>query len=347
MNAMRATPHAGFTLIEIMIGMAVGMMALLAVLTVFEASEGYKRTITGGGDAQTNGAIAISALQRDIRQAGHGVSALSQLGCTVLLRTGLTLTGMAPVILNHANIPAGDANTDTLLVGYGASVGATEGDRIITVSSNTYTINPPVSYSVGDAVLAGPLGTTNCSGTLTLGRVTGVAGSAITLGANLGAIPGNLLYNLGPQPRLRAYAVRGGNLTVCDFIDNDCSATADTGNVAIWRPIASNLVSLRAQYGRDTSATMDGIVDAYDQTNGTTACEWARIAAVRLAVVARSTQYEKDAITTDGSAATWAGQTNAPISLSGLTNTTHYRYRKFETTVPILNIVKPGVPAGC
>ena len=73
---------------------------------------------------------------------------------------------------------------------------------------------------------------------------------------------------------MRAYAVRNQNLTVCDYVLNDCGAAANNGDPAIWVPIANNVVSLRAQYGRDTTdapppplvlARMDGTVDVWDQ----------------------------------------------------------------------------------
>ena len=339
--------QSGFTLIEIMVGMTVGAIALLAVLNIFEASEGYKRTITSGGDAQTNGALAISALQRDIRQSGHGLNSLGLLGCTLALPGGITLAELAPVTINSASVPAGDANTDTLLVVYGSTLHSTEGNRITLVSGTAYTISPPAYYTIGDRVLAASSGTTDCNNTVTLGQVTGVSGETITVNTNLGAVAGASLFNLGPHPRLRAYAVRDSILTVCDFFENNCSVTGSTGNLAIWRPIAGNIVTLRAQYGRDTSIDMDGIVDTYDQTSATTSCDWARIVVARLAIVARSSQYEKNEIPTDGSSSTWAGQAGVPINLTGLPDSTHYRYKKYEANIPLINIIRAGVPGEC
>ena len=121
---------AGFTLVEIMVGMVIGMLGLIIMMQVFSLSEGQKRTTTGGGDAQSNGAIALFGLQRDLRQAGFGVSDPNLLGCSVALRAGVTLNGFAPVTINHAGIPAGDPNTDTLLLVYSRTRGSPQGDRI-------------------------------------------------------------------------------------------------------------------------------------------------------------------------------------------------------------------------
>ena len=70
------------------------------------------------------------------------------------------------------------------------------------------------------------------------------------------------LYNLGPNPRIVAYAVRNGQLTSCDFMTADCRVN----NAANWTAVAGGIVSLRAQYRRDTApaGSMDGAVDVWD-----------------------------------------------------------------------------------
>ena len=45
---------AGFSLVEIMIGMVIGMLGIIVMMQIFALSEGQKRTTTGGGDAQNN-----------------------------------------------------------------------------------------------------------------------------------------------------------------------------------------------------------------------------------------------------------------------------------------------------
>ena len=57
----------GFTLVEVMVAMVIGMIGIIIMMQVFASAEGQKRTTTGTGDAQSNGAMAIYTLQRDIR----------------------------------------------------------------------------------------------------------------------------------------------------------------------------------------------------------------------------------------------------------------------------------------
>jgi type IV pilus assembly protein PilW len=61
---------------------------------------------------------------------------------------------------------------------------------------------------------------------------------------------------------------------------------------------------------------------------------------VRLALVTRNNNFEKDAVTS--AAPVWNGTTVAPIVLSGLSEWTHYRYKLFQTEIPLRNLVANG-----
>ncbi len=367
MQILHALPRrghgAGFSLIELMVGIAIGMVAVVVVMQVMVSSEGSRRSGTSTDDAQTAGAIALTELQRHIRQSGQGFSSeLRQskpysrlLGCNVRLPSGSVLNGLAPVTINHAQVPAGDANTDTLLVAYGSDPGSPDGDRVnAQITPTTYSVATPSGFQLNDRVIEmpQPIPALNapCANTYTIGRVTAIAGAVVTVDNGTAAnMNGGALYNLGLQPRIQAFAVRNGNLTACDFTVNDCTAAGNTGDANIWVPIASNVVSMRAQYGVDTAAAgaMDGVVDTYNQTTPTTPCGWIRASAVRLAIVVRATQYDKDFdITTQpaalGLATNWAGSGGAPIILNNGDDWNHFRYKKFETTVPLRNLTWQG-----
>lgn len=344
----------GFTLVEVMVAMVIGMIGLIIMMQVFSAAENQKRATTGTGDAQSNGAMAIYALQRDIRQGGFGFNALNVLGCRLALPApaSRTLAQWAPVVINPptADVPAGDANTDTLLVAYGSNEGSTEGDVITAVNGTQVAVQATGNYRVGHWVVAAPsapdVACTQTATALTLATVSAIAAPNLTI-ASSGATEGGTLFNLGATPRVLAYAIRAGNLTVCDYMAANCAAacTAADGTCnANWLPIANNIVSLRAQYGRDTSTPMDG-VDTWDQTTpqqpnpanqDVFACLWARASAVRLAVVARNSQPDRNDITE--TAPTWQGSANAAFNLSARSNWKNYRYKVYETVIPLRNL---------
>jgi type IV pilus assembly protein PilW len=66
--------NRGFGLVEIMVGMAVGMISMIVIYQVYATSEAQKRATTTGSDAQTNGALALYLMEREIRAAGNGIT---------------------------------------------------------------------------------------------------------------------------------------------------------------------------------------------------------------------------------------------------------------------------------
>ncbi len=66
--------HAGFGLVEILVGVTIGLIALLIVYQALSLSEGYRRTTTAGGDAQSSGMISSFVLAGDIANGGHTIS---------------------------------------------------------------------------------------------------------------------------------------------------------------------------------------------------------------------------------------------------------------------------------
>lgn len=374
--------QAGFSLVEIVVALVIGMLGMIVIMQVFGVFGAQKRSTSGGNEAQNNGAIALYGLQRDIQQSGYGIGDLRLLGCSVALRAGVVLTNLAPLTIYPAGtvnppIPAGDANTDTLLVVYGNSNSSVLGEEIRGGGGTAYTMETPFGFAVNDRVIAHAKARGGaCIGVnaLTLDTVNGAAGASITVASGGGLIT-NQLFNLGPAPVVRAYAIRGGNLTVCDYMVSNCGSAADAAppvNPTVWVPIASNIVSLRAQYGNDTTlvggrAARPNTVDIYSLVStapagardGSVECGWARIPAVRIVLVARSEQFEKTNVTGPGVGTaptpTWAGSfarpagsAITPINLSLDPNWQRFRYKVFETTIPIKNIGwMPDAPTTC
>jgi len=335
-NSLRR--HRGFSLVELMVGIVVAMAAVVVVMQIFKVSEGQRRNTTGGDDAQTNGAVALSLLQRDLRQAGQGFTNGQLLDCQLRLGNGRSIAELVPVFINQANIPDGDDNTDTLLISYGSGWGSPEGQHIISqTAAATYSVGAPKAFQLGDRVIAAPeVRATPCALDLTSMAAAPVDGSSyvsVVLGLNNAA--NGFLFDLGRAPRFVAYAVRSGRLTACDFLTQDCTNAAPDN----WTEIADNIVSMRAEYAVDTSPNRDVTVDAYSQSpppvKPSPVCNWSRVIGVRLVLVARSRQPE----TADVAAAapTWAGGASTPITING-DDWKRYRYKTFETTVPLRNV---------
>ncbi len=68
----------GVTLIELLVAMIIALLGIIVIFTVFQNAEGYKRTTIAGGDAQTNGALSIFAIERYVRTAGSAITTTNE-----------------------------------------------------------------------------------------------------------------------------------------------------------------------------------------------------------------------------------------------------------------------------
>jgi type IV pilus assembly protein PilW len=383
---------AGFTLVEIMIALLIGLIAVIVIMQTYAVSEGFKRTSSSGSDAQTNGGIALYMVERDLRIAGYGFSAVSANCPSMVAYIGATgQTRNVPlspsVQLNPAGVLAGDANTDVVLVAYGSSdsflipISATQAGSNYTLLSNYNGVRSGdlmVGYSAGVAnscflfeATAVPFAAGNCSGGAASGTfnlVQSRSGSyrnshqscnVVPAQHNLGATMTNpvtnasvaplsaaagWVYNLGPSPQVKVYAVLGGNLKVCDMLSQDCSVAAG------FNTVMTDIVSLRAVFGNDPAGLAS--VSGWSRTPN-------NAIAVALELTARSPLKEKPSnggTTCDATldkakpdrTQNWFGPTLSPndgtlnaaqIDLSTLTDWQCYRYKMFQTTVPVRNAI--------
>ena len=78
--------QAGLSIVEMMVGMVVGLIASLVIMQSFSSSEAYRRNISGAGDALQSAAIAAQRLDLIIQEAGSGLARGGQWvwGCRLL-----------------------------------------------------------------------------------------------------------------------------------------------------------------------------------------------------------------------------------------------------------------------
>ncbi len=157
---------------------------------------------------------------------------------------------------------------------------------------------------------------------------------------------GGALINMGVPVDI-TYSISNNALVARSL--NIASDTSSTPSYPAANELFPNIVQLQALYGKDTNA--DGSVDTWNTTLPATNADWMQVLAVRIVVVARSTQYEKEEVTTAnlnwdvGSAGTVAGSAACgtskclTIKIDTLTDWKHYRYKMFETVVPLRNML--------
>ena len=335
----------GIGLIEMMVSIVIAMLLVLVIYQIYEISEGQKRTITAGSDAQQNAAFGMYMLGRDLAVAGNGIaSAAAALDQCALLRP-------VPVVI-QAGATANDPDSITVFFGGSASL-ATPVAFMQNSGVNNYVVQGPVGFSANadpkkTDVVAAVQGATCTMSTINAGGVavdpaTGFATLNVTpvagnLGATYAAVT-SALVNLGPAESMGriAYTV--------DASTHALRTQKLLPNADPVAPLVSDVVNLKAQYGLDTDN--DGVVDSWQDATGGV---WAaanlpiqplatlrQIRAVRVAIVTRSAQYEKDPVTTGPIVmfdATLGGHTEE-MALGA--DDTHYRYKVLETVIPLRN----------
>lgn len=316
----------GFTLVEIMVGLAVGMLATLVIMQVMSVFEAQKRATTGTADAQTNGSIALYRIEREMQMAGYPLMPAldSPLECTAISYGATGITSISPVTIANGV-------SDTITIRYGDSASGGVPSPITALVGNVATLESNLGCQVNNVTLV-----TN-GNTCAMSTATAVAGTKdVTLQNNAAAIVGATLSCMGAWNSI-VYAVNNGNL--------------ERNGV----PVVAGVVNLQAQYGVSVTSNSNQVTQWVDATGGTWAApavaDRNRIKAVRIAVIARNEKIEPANVTTACSSTTaaaptglcaWAGSVASPaptLDLSAGANWQRYRYRVFETIIPLRNMI--------
>lgn len=382
MRTMNSTFHSssregGFTLIELMVGLVLGMLTVLVIAQVLVLAEGKKRSVSMGADAQVNGAMALYTLQREIQMAGYGTtSSLDALGCTVKAQfdtnAAFTFT-LAPVVINDG--PNGAPDTITLLRGQTSGFSAPIGlSGAHTNTDDHFAVNSSFGAVAGNMMIAVPLSQTPGTNWCTLFSVTNDSASpSTTLSPTV--IP-HVLTTTSKGKWNQNSVLPAGGYAKDDYLLNvgsmlSRSYSIDTANSAYNLQVSDlslvngqpgpaqalypQIVNLQALYGKGTKdASGNVIVDTYDNVTPLTNAEWQRVVAIRIAVVARSNEYEKDLVsasepkwdvgataTITGPATTTCNGTSKCITLKvdQLAEWQHYRYKVYDAIVPLRNVL--------
>jgi len=341
-NGLRV--QRGVGLVEVMISVVIGLLLVLVIYQVYEISEGQKRTITGGSDAQQNASYGLFVLGRDISMAGNGIAA------SAATLDGCPLLRPVPVAIQAG---ATDSDPDRITVLYGASSSLTTPVPFMqsSTTAQAYVVPGPRAFSPNDVIAA--VQGANCTiSTINAGgvAVNGVTGFATithtpvsgNMGVTYGAVAAALV-NLG-QP-----ASMGRVEYTVDTVGNVLRTQNRLPTDGPVSPIINDVVNLKAQYG--VNANCDGVLVWQEATGPWSFANVSalplpatapfcvagvpslrQVHAVRIAIVTRSSQYEKDEV----SPATLS-MLEATVSMPLSADDRHYRYKVLETIVPLRN----------
>ena len=337
----------GFGLIEILVGLAIGLIVTLVVTQVMVVYEGQKRGTSGSAGAQTSGSISLYMIQRQVQLAGYGMPIYgtdSPLMCDNSNDSfdpdgsgPRASIGIPPIVIADGGTDAGAS--DTITVRFGTQqMGGFPVQIVNATAAPTLQLVNNLGCQTGDVAVV--INGSSCQlTTVTDVPAATVSQTRVTLDSVAGAANGAWVACVGDWQE-NVYRVNGDTL--------------EENGVAVM----SNIVNMQAQYGISASvdsAIISEWVDAVDGA-GTEGKNWVapsvtdrnRIKAVRIALVARNDLLEKDNVVNapcKTGVCTWTGNDpasagkNASVNITNLDSWQRYRYRVFQTVVPIRNVI--------
>jgi type IV pilus assembly protein PilW len=363
--------NAGFTLIELMVGLGLGLLTVGIIAQVVMVSEGQKRSTTNGTDAQISGALALYAVQHEVQMSGYGVSSNpAAIGCTVKYKSG-TITGnfnLVPVAIDDDG-----HGSDMITVLRSAKTTFSTPIKVTADHSQTatyFTVSSTVGVSNGDLMVAVPknIASSNCTVVqVNDDPATKSMTNTILPHAAAASTPWNpsdwtAIMPAAGYVRDDSYLVNLGSMIMNKFSVNNDTHTLQVSSMSRGGPswstpvdVQPQVVVMKALYGKDTNA--DGVIDVYDKVVPT---DWTQVKSIRVLVVARSAQFEKESVTTDTIDASgnlqWnVGSSAVPVAGATVCNTSsqclavsltflgadwnHYRYKIYDTVIPLRNVM--------
>lgn len=366
---------------EIMVAMVIGLIGMLVIFQSFDTFEGQKRTTTTAIDAQESGLLALSAIERDIRLSGYGLFYANQLICNRMNQWNGSAATQIPLM--PIAVTDGGTASDTIVTTYSSSAfGAMPAQLLVNTATSAQALQVNnatrnAGFSLTNYILvANPLRSQPCTRLQVSATTLAPDGLSLAIGtAAGGTTPANpsAATNLFPTTPYAGYGNSPAEPSIVvnmgAFTRNQYSvvmnATTFEGELQVLDltatgatpvSIATGIVRVQVQYGVSAVATTQEI-NTWVRPTGTwapaaiTLADIGRVKAIRVAVVARSSQMERVDVsgtcttpsgTVNNGPCAWndAGTTAAPaIDLSGDPNWRRYRYRVYETIVPLRNVM--------
>lgn len=300
--------QAGLSLIDLMVGLAVGLIVTLVVISALGTMTMQRRTAVSGDDAKESGQAALSLIERAAKFAGAGLFYNGQLLCTSLnaYHDGTVVadgSALAPVLITDG----GSTGSDILTFAYADANGGSSVLNLVNdmpENSAVFTVNNRGSLVDGDMTLIGVPGSnrpctlfqvTGFSGNLSGANCSGITSSCVRILHNSGQSdfnPPNYTNTFNDAPRYGsqnsagiigpAVVTRLGSFNhqsyrvLCNsLVAHDASAvptcTASPLAFSDAIPLAGNVVMLQAQYGVTDDAASD-VVTAWVDASGV---DWA------------------------------------------------------------------------
>jgi type IV pilus assembly protein PilW len=368
--------QAGFTLVEIMVGLTIGMLATLVIMQVFSVFEEQKRATTGTADALTNGNIALYKIGRELQSAGYGLALTSLTNSPLMCPLPMPIDPLvAPFVtsITPVTITDGGVGSDSITIRYGTSRLGGASSKIDSVAGTTVSVASNLGCTFDVATGSGDLSLVvnelgpGCAISRVIAPVVAppppapqalppltpipVPSGTVTLNSAAAVVADGTLACLGEWHEV-TYAVGGVaglDLTRQDLWD---ASVLPPGVPPPFNPLVANIVNIQAQYGVSATPSSNTVIAWVDATGiwaAPTVINRNRIKSIRIAVVARDPKMETANVTDPCNPAAntglcaWVGTAGSPAPTIDMSaaypNWQQYHYRVFETIIPLRNVV--------
>lgn len=278
----------GFSLIELMVAMTIGLVVLAAIGYVYLSSRQSFRLADSMSRMQENARLAIETMARDVRMAGY-------VGCGNLQNATVTTIANPPVIAispataitgldsgaSTANFsgttitrPAGD--TISVMGAFGGGVGLV--GNLAPSNANVQISGNPYNFAVGDVLVV-----TDCTEADIFRPTTVSSGGTVTMSHGNSTNTGNRVGTYGPD----GFVFKMAQYTYFIGI-NPAGKRAlyrtdlATGTAAGTSELVEDVWDMQITYGRDTNA--DGAADTYGDATAV-GTNWAQVVSARISLL--------------------------------------------------------------
>ena len=360
-QALISSPALGFSIVELMVAMTIGLVILLATTTIFVQSKSSHTTQDSLARLQENARFAMQFMMRDLRMAGYfgcadEVTSVKNVLVGALAGEAFDVSnplqgsenksdwyplhappnGIAPPTNMHAG-------TDAFTLRY------LDMENSVAVEA-PFAVTPTGALKVknnsglqkGDLVMV-----TDCSSSA-LFQITGpddIAGTGDIEHVSPGPGPGNNPADIGKiyegdaqiaKYRYASYFIADGASTQPSLFRSTLVRDSTSGAVTVTpQELVEGIENLQILYGEDTSG--DRVPDKYVKANAV--ANWRNVVALRVGILARSLAQTERGSKEHG---TDIDTQQYDIDGDGSTDFTapgdHYERRVFRTTVLMRNL---------
>lgn len=296
----------GFSLVELMVAVTIGLIILAAVSGIFVTSKSTYNTTDSLARLQENARFAVHYLSRDIRMAGfagclddllsissglNGSSNTSQILATPI--EGLNdATGTwypSTSIPLPTNIKSG---TDAITIRSSEDLSGIEITKTMPNTSSELNVSAVTGLADGDIVMI-----SDCT-SADIMQITSVQSASLKIQHNPGGslTPGNSTQVLSKQygpgpPASKLLKFKTATYFITVRATDGVPVLMMQENNGAAQELIEGVEDMQILYGKDTDATPDGVPNVYlraGQTGLTTSEHWARVHSIRVGLLIRT-----------------------------------------------------------